>query len=106
MTGTIFTAALLVVLLIGPQTAAKPSPEPPKPAPAAAPAPAISDALKAKFFKAQALKAQADAQSEKIANLFQDAVDEMRKACGQDFTLQTDKNGDPVCAAKPPIEKK
>ena len=63
--------------------------------------PTISDALKAEFFKAQAFKFQADAQAEKINTLFQAAIANMRKVCGDSATLQTNPNGDPICVANP-----
>ena len=94
----VLSAILLFAMPLAAQTAAKPTQVAPKPP---ATPPVISDVLKAQFFKAQAFKMQADMQAGKMSDIFQTAVSEMRKVCGDAFTLQTDQNGDPVCVANP-----
>ena len=94
----VLSAAILFAMPLAAQTA-KPAPETPK---AAAPVtPVVSDALKAQFFKAQSFKVQADVQAEKANSIFQAAIAEMRKACGDSHTLTESQSADPVCVAKP-----
>lgn len=69
-------------------------------APAPAP-PAISDALKAQFFKAQAQKIQADIAAQQKQQVFAQAVADLNKACGDGFEPQLNPAGDPACVAKP-----
>jgi hypothetical protein len=101
MNRIVLSAALLLALPMVAQTA-KPK-EAPTPTAAA---PVISDKLKAEFFKAQSFSVQASAQAEKAQNTFQNALVELKKICGDNYALQSDQTGDPVCVAKPPTEKK
>lgn len=75
--------------------------------------PVLSDALKAKFWKAQT-------QVQTAKNTYQETaqykmferrnaelnavVDELTKACGDGFQPQLDKDGDPACVALPKPE--
>jgi hypothetical protein len=80
--------------------------------------PAISDALKAQFFKAQAqfIQAQAAAaQAQEAAKekntAYTDAVSAIQKACGEGFQAQMDDKSDPACVVAPkapenPVENK
>lgn len=79
---------------------------PAKPAPTA---PAITDALKAKYFKALSQQQEAQAQFQNAQKAMQDSttnyqkvVQEVVAVCGDKFTAQMDKDGDPVCVVKPP----
>lgn len=70
--------------------------------------PVLSDAQKAAFWKAQAVKTQAEAEAQaveqKVAQArtnFSAAVKQLTDACGADFQPQMSKDGDPVCVAKP-----
>lgn len=75
-------------------------------------APAVSDSLKAKFFKAQSqlLQAQNELQSvqkqvQERTDAFQKTVNELLQACGPSSTASLDKDGDLVCVAKPEAPK-
>ncbi len=76
-------------------------------------APVISTDLKLKFFKAssetQAASSQAKAAAE-MANeksaAWKAALAEVRAVCGDKFQLDMDKEGYPVCSAKPTEQKK
>lgn len=68
--------------------------------PAAKP-PAISDALKAQFFKAQSQMIQAEAQVDQKRAAFQQVVQSLNQACGTEFHPQMNPQGDPVCVANP-----
>ncbi|MGA3264912.1 MAG: hypothetical protein ABSC47_12820 [Terracidiphilus sp.] len=81
---------------------------PTPPTPKAPDAPVISDAMKAKFFKAQAQSIQAKANFDQAQKALQDSttafqgvISELTKVCGDSFTPQLDQSGDPVCTAKP-----
>jgi hypothetical protein len=113
MKAIVLSASLLIALPIAAQTAAKPPQDAPKTPPAAQPspnpapaAPVISDALKAQFFKAQSMKLQADTQADRMGAVFQEAVANMQKACGNTYLLQLDRSGDPVCIATPSTPEK
>lgn len=99
----VLSAALFLSLPLAAQTDAKPAqdsaPKPPA-------VPVITDALKARFFKAQSFESQASVQAEKAQGALKAAIDEMRKVCGESSVLQSDQTGDPVCVAKPSTEKK
>lgn len=85
------------------QTPAKPAPAlAASHAPAAAPV--ITDAQRARFFKAQSQAIQAAAAAKDTQAEFQQAIAEMQQACGAEATLTLNKAGDPVCMAKPKIE--
>ena len=99
MNRLILCAATLFALPLAAQT-----PKPPQDAPKSAPV--ISDALRAQFFKAQAFMVQANDAAEKAQSNFQSAIAEMKKACGEKATLQSNQTGDPVCVVNPAPEKK
>jgi hypothetical protein len=74
------------------------------------PIPTISDAVKARFFKAQAQMIDANArlqQSKEYQDAqtkqksFSDAVQELTKACGNGFNPEWDAMGDPICVIAP-----
>lgn len=91
----------LCALSAQPQATPKAAPPPAKPA-----VPVISDALKAKFFKAQ-LEMQAAQKAVKVkAASLQSTVGEITAACGGEFVPQMDANGDPVCVEKSKEVKK
>ena len=73
------------------------------PAVAAKPAtpPVISDALRARFFKAQLHQIQADQVAQEAKTEFLAAVDSLRATCGDVSTLSLNAAGDPECVAKP-----
>jgi len=77
-------------------------PSPPSPAPAA---PAISDALRAEFFKAQSQMIQSSAQAKEAQSQFQSEITKMQQVCGETSTLQMSQTGDPVCVTKPAAKK-
>lgn len=56
--------------------------------------PKVSDALRAKFWRAALEKAQADKNMEAVNR-------DMIQACGADYQLQPDQNGEPSCVVKP-----
>jgi hypothetical protein len=58
------------------------------------PAPAIPDAMKLKFFEAQAALQRAQAE-------YQQAVTQLNTVCGQNFQPQLSKTGDLECVPKP-----
>jgi len=67
--------------------------------------PTISDAVIAKYWKAQsqftiAKEAFENAQKETTA-----AIAEIQKACGTEFVPQMSPTGDPICAPKPEVKK-
>ena len=77
--------------------------------PAATPAaPAITDTLKAKYFKALSQQQEAQHQVDQAQKALQDSMGNYQKVvqdivavCGDKFAAQMDKDGDPVCIAKP-----
>jgi len=77
----------------------------PSPAPAPAAAPAISDALRAEFFKAQSQMIQSSAQAKEAQSQFQSEITKMQQVCGETSTLQMSQTGDPVCVIKPTAKK-
>ena len=69
-------------------------------------APTVSDAQRAKLFKAELEYSQAQTtaqQAQQIAKdkgvILQQAVDDIKKTCGKDFTPNIDKEGNPECKA-------
>lgn len=68
--------------------------------------PVISDALKAKFFKAQLALQNAQSAFQKAQQDSITAAQEITKACGDGFQPQMDAQGDPACVAKPKPAKK
>jgi hypothetical protein len=94
----ILTIATLAVLglIVGAATAQVPTPATP---------PAISDAVKAQFFKAQSQMIQAKAQAQQAEQAFQQVVTTLNGACGESFAPQMNPQGDPVCAPKPAAAK-
>lgn len=79
-----------------------------KPAPKAPAVPVVSDALKAKLFKISAQQAQAQMAMQQAQETlkakgqeWQSVVAEVMKVCGDKFYPTFDKDGDPVCTAKP-----
>lgn len=92
--------------------------QPPAPAPKP---PVVSDAVKAHYWKAQAefQKAQTEAQQAAQAAqqkqvALQASIEDLKKACGDDFVPLYDSTGEVACTAKPkppetkaaPTEKK
>lgn len=86
---------LFVLLLSLPLAAQTDKPKAP------APVPAVSDALRAKFFKAQSQMIQANEQAKQQQKQYQAVTAEIQKACGDAYFVQLDETGDPVCIAKP-----
>ena len=72
------------------------------PKPPAPKLPAISDAQRAKFFKAQVAYQSAQTQVEHTQAAMQAAVKDMQTTCGDEAQLTLDQSGDPACAALPP----
>lgn len=107
-------ATIALWTLVGRMSVAQaPAPPPTKPAAAAKTPPVISEALKLKFFKAQAQFSQAaeaakasgeNAQQKQV--VVQDTVKEITKACGDEFIPNIEADGDPACIAKQPEPKK
>lgn len=82
---------------------------PAKPAATSPTAPATTDTLKVKYFKALSQQQEAQAQFQNAQKAMQDSttnyqkvVQEVVAVCGDKFTAQMDKDGDPVCVIKPP----
>lgn len=70
--------------------------------------PAISPALAARVFKAQAQSLQAQLGVDQAQKMLTDrnqnlqaAISELQSTCGTKFQLQLDQSGDPVCVVKP-----
>lgn len=72
----------------------------------AADAPQISDAQRAKFWRAQAEYVAATVQAQR-AKAALDAVQmEMSSACGETYQLAAGQDGEPICQPKPPAPAK
>lgn len=69
-------------------------------------APQITDAQRAELFKAQVKFMASSDQAKEAQTSFQQAVAKLQAACGEAFTLQMNKDGDPVCVANPKPEAK
>ena len=76
------------------------------------PAPKLTDAQLKQFYKAQSEAVQAQSALQQAqqtaqakAQAFQASIKQLQDTCGKDYVLTANKDGDPVCAAKP-AEKK
>jgi hypothetical protein len=96
--------ALTLPVLVYGQAAKAPTASPAVAAKPATP-PVISDALRARFFKAQLHQIQADQVAQEAKTEFQAVVDSLQATCGDVSTLSLNAAGDPECVAKPTPDK-
>lgn len=99
-------AAVAVLCAVPLATAQTTKPTPVAATARAATAPAISDSLRAEFFKAQSQMIQSAAQAKDTQEKFQATIAQMQQTCGQTATLRMNQAGDPVCVVKATEPKK
>lgn len=98
----LFSFSLILCALLAFATFAQDKPKPPDAIKDTPRPPVISDALRAKWWKAMAAQAEAQKQSMQAQAQAQTAKEELVKACGEKFTPGPDASGDPICVAPAP----